>query len=186
MLDQMIAEGERRKSLLMAVSLTEDYILNILKLVLRAHPERLSRGARGGDAETVVKLEDLLTKTRDDILEEKIQLRLNRALYASPADYLRYLGETLEIAIDPQIAGQFVETKATRDIVIHANGQANEKYVEKAGPRSRARPGQALPVDAAYLDTAFANMKALIVSTHCRLEERYQGDEAIERYVGRL
>ena len=186
LLDALIEHGERGKSLLLAVSVTEDFILNALKLILRAHPDRMNRGLRGGDAETTIKLDEFLTKDRNAILEERIQSRLHRALYASPAEYLRYIGDVLEFPIDADHTAAFIEAKATRDILVRADGCANEKYEEKAGALKRGTAGQRLPVDAAYFDGCVQIMKRLVTGIHSAVQERYREDEAVNREVSRF
>lgn len=186
MLERLVEQGERSKSLLMAISITEDFILNSLKLVLRAHPDRINRGIKGGEAETAVKLEEVLTKGRDEILEERVQSRLLRALHASPAEYIKYLVAVLELKLNPDAISRFIEAKATRDIIIHANGIANEKYFEKAGELRRADRGQQLSIEQAYFDTCIASMKTLIVGIHGSMHEKYRGDQAVQRCVKRF
>ncbi len=180
-LDIMIANGERSKALLVAVSITEDYLLNVLKLMLRAYPERIVRGARGGDAAMAVPLIEILQKGRDEILEEKIQSRLTNALYASPADYLKYLRDTLEVELTEARTAAFIETKATRDIIIHANGRVNEKYLEKAGALGRAAHGENLGIDQDYFDRSLANMKALMLEISGRIHAKYADDIRVRK-----
>ena len=180
MIDQMIAGGERSKALLVAVSIAEDYLLNVLKLLLRAYPARMNRGIRGGETETAVPLAELLSKDREDILEERIQARLNRALYSSPADYLTYLRDVLEIDIPEERSAQFIEIKASRDIIIHANGRINDKYLEKSGDLARGAVGDPLPVDQDYFDRSIAAMKLFMFDIGRAIDAKYGQDEIVK------
>lgn len=186
MLEQMIGRDERSQSLLMAVSITEDFLLVMLRTVLRAYPERMNRGLKGGDADTRISLDELLERSREEIIEDRIEARLHRALYASPEDYLQYLRSILEIEIADALIETFVETKATRDIAVHANGRANDIYARKAGTRARAAYGEPLGVDQAYFDRSLANMKALIFEIGQGMKSRYASDGAVKRLVERL
>lgn len=186
LLGNLIAEGEPGKSLLLAVSVTEDFVLNALKLILRAHPDRMNRGVKGGESDTAIKLDEFLTRSRDDILEDRIRSRLHRALHASPADYLKYLADVLEVEVDVGNTAAFIEAKATRDILVHADGFANEKYLEKAGDLKRAAAGERLRIDLAYLNGAMKTMKTLVSGIHAAVQERYREDEAVNREVARF
>lgn len=83
-------------------------------------------------------------------------------LYAKPTDYLSYLSAILQLKIDDETVGKFSEAKATRDVIVHANGCANVVYLEKAGPLARAEDGQRLDVGRLYFDACVATMKRLI------------------------
>jgi len=111
---------------------------------------------------------------------------LMSALYASPADYLAYLKVILRIELNGDQIERFVKAKATRDIVVHANGLANELYVRKSGAFTRATAGQELAVDAAYFGACIATMKALVSAIHSGVNERYGKEEAITAYVARF
>ena len=184
--DQLIDHGERGKSLLLAVSVTEDFVVNMLKLVLRAHPDRMNRGLKGGEAETSIRLEEFLTRTRDEIVEERIRSRLHRALYSSPADYLKYVGDVMEFQLDEPVTSAFIEAKATRDIVVHANGIANEIYEAKAGAFKRAAAGERLSIDAEYFDSCIRTMKTLVVKLHAGVTEKHAADERVQAEAGRF
>lgn len=183
MLENMMAKDERSKSLLVAVSITEDFLMNMLKLVLRAYPDRITRGTKGGEAAMAVPLIEVIEKGRDEILEEKIQSRLSSALYASPAEYLKYIRGTLAIVLSEERMNIFIEIKATRDIVIHANGRANEKYVEKAGTLRRGEAGDMLSVDQEYFDRSIANMKGLMLEIGSGLQTKYDADPQVKACV---
>lgn len=85
LLSDVQEEGEFRKSLVLAVSITEDYLRNVMRLVLRAHPERLLGWEKGSPALTLP-LADFIRRDRHEVLEEQIRLRLEAILYARPRD----------------------------------------------------------------------------------------------------
>ncbi|MGB8839851.1 MAG: hypothetical protein WCC64_02165 [Aliidongia sp.] len=173
--------GEYQKSLVLAVSITEDYIINILKLLLRAHPERLVRGVKGGDARSTIQVEDFVSRGRDEIIEELIRARISGVLYGKPAEYLKYLAMIMEIEVPQDTLEAFFEIKATRDIIVHADGRVNDRYVEKAGGRARAEVGKLLVADRVYFDGAIAAMKNLIRQIHDGVCAKYAEDEEVRR-----
>lgn len=147
LLTRMASEEEYGKALMLAVSITEDYLTNMLKLLLRAYPDRLKRGLKNGPSDSEIRLEELLRKTKDEILEDWLRARLLTAIYASPAAYLAYLKAILEIDVDQATMLGFIEAKATRDVLVHSQGIADKRYREKAGDRARAKSGDALLID---------------------------------------
>ncbi|KQP52462.1 hypothetical protein ASF41_12475 [Methylobacterium sp. Leaf111] len=165
LLSEVREEGEFRKSLVLAVSITKDYQRNVMRLVLRAHPERLMGWEKGGPALTLP-LVDLISRGRHKVLEEQIRLRLEAILYARPRDYLDRLKRIVKVDVPIVIFEQFAEVKATRDVVVHAENVANDRYVGKAGSYARARSREALVVDSVYFDQALTILKRLIGGIH--------------------
>jgi hypothetical protein len=173
--------GEYQKSLVLAVSITEDYIINVLRLLLRAHPERLVRGAKGGDARSTILVEDFVSRERDEIIEDLIRARIAGTLYGKPAEYLKYLAMIMEIEVPQDTVEAFFEIKATRDIIVHADGRVNDRYIEKAGDRARAAAGKLLVADKVYFDGAIAAMKNLVRQIHDGVCKKYAEDDEVQR-----
>jgi hypothetical protein len=186
LLNTAVNQGAHKKSLVLAVSITEDYLANLIKLILRAHPDRITRGVKGGDGKVSILLEDFVGRSREGIIEDLINSRIASALYAKPAEYLSYLGNILEIKVPDAVAAQFIEVKATRDIVVHGDGRANERYVEKSGDFARCAVGQSLIIDQQYFDRAFGVMKGLIHGLHEPVCEKYALDKEVQRFAGRF
>jgi hypothetical protein len=174
-----IEQGAYKKSLVLAVSITEDYLIDLMRLVLRTHPDRISRGIKRGDSKPTIALEDFIGRSRDEILEELIRGRVGGALYAKPAEYLAYLSSILEVEVPAGPAEAFIEVKATRDIVVHGDGRANERYIDKSGLRARVAVGELLLIDQPYFDDAIAAMKSLIYQLNERVSTKYADDEAL-------
>lgn len=154
-----------------------------MKLVLRAHPDRIGRGVKRGESKPTITLEDFIERSRDEILEEMIHGRVGGALYARPAEYLAYVASILEIEVPADAAGAFIEVKATRDIVVHGDGKANDRYVEKAGQHARVALGEVLPIDNTYFDHSIGTMKSLIYRLNEKMADKYAGDAAITQFA---
>lgn len=185
LISEVREEGEFRKSLVLAVSIAEDYLRNVMRLVLRAHPERLLGWEKGGPALTLP-LVDFIRRDRQEVLEEQIRLRLDVILYARPRDYLEKLKRIVKVDVPIATLEQFAEVKATRDVVVHAENVANDRYVGKAGSYARACSGQALIVDSVYFDQALTILKKLIGGIHDDLCARYADDEGIAKQAKRF
>jgi hypothetical protein len=68
-------------------------------------------------------------------------------------------------AMPKDLMERFAELKATRDVLEHAGGVANDQYVEKvqkAGGTPRYTPGHPIVIDPAYLHHAFDLMQSLM------------------------
>jgi len=186
LLDRLMTEDEYGKSLLMMVSITEDYVINMLRMILRAHPDRLTIGLGGGTSEKTVPIAFLLTKGWSVVLEELIEERIYQSLHASPAQYIKFLKRLLHVEVGDALMASFAEVKATRDVIVHAKGLANAVYVRKAGSRSRAPAGSRLPMDRNYFDGCTMTMKELISNIHRQIGVKYADDPDVQREAGRL
>ncbi|WP_296614606.1 hypothetical protein [Sphingomonas sp.] len=179
LLSRMAGQEEYGKSLMLAVSITEDYLANILKLMLRAYPERLERGLKNGPSDAEIHLGELLRKSKEEILEDWVRSRILSAIYASPSAYLRYTKHVLEIEIDQSVMFAFVEAKATRDVLVHSQGIVDQRYLEKATNRARAKTGEPITIDKSYFGSSLATMKALIMGIHDAVQHRYADEQAV-------
>ncbi len=186
LLNDLIGDGEYGKSLLLMVSITEDYVQSVLRIVLTAHPEHLARGLNGGRSEVALPLLEVLEKGLEPVVAKLVEDRLQQLFYASPEEYLTCVSAFLGIRLNKAIVSAFVEAKATRDIFVHANGVANETYLRKAGQLRRASVGEALPVDQQYFDGCITVMKDLVDDIRVKLSTKYDDDPSIRRALAKL
>lgn len=179
LLTRMADYEEYGKSLTLAVSITEDYLANMLKLMLRAYPDRLNRGLKNGPSDSEIRLGELLRKSKEEILEDWVRSRILSAIYASPSAYLRYTKQVLEIEVDQDVMFAFIEAKATRDVLVHSQGIADQRYLEKTTNRARAQRDEPLAIDKGYFGSSIATMKALIVGIHDAAQQRYATEQTV-------
>lgn len=150
--------------LLTAVSQFETLAFDILELVLLAHPIKLLQPSEDGKnqnkgAEMSVSFKSVVNESRDEIIKAKIKAKLLNVSYAKPADYLAYIKKITNAETDTLLFHRYIEIKATRDIVVHNGGIANEIYKEKVGKYARANVGELLTVDEAYFNKALGIIK---------------------------
>jgi hypothetical protein len=62
-----------------------------------------------------------------------IRKQLVTVFYGSPERYFEYIENVLSIQIEKELKDTFAEIKASRDIIVHNSGIANEIYVGKRG-----------------------------------------------------
>jgi hypothetical protein len=156
------------QALVPAVAVTEGYMADMLRMVLRAFPKKLSGKDKKVELSVILDADDI-----GAVLEEVITTEINAAFYASPAKYFSYIEGTLSISIQEDRKLTYSEIKATRDIYVHNGGIANGLYRQKAGRLARAEPGASLPLDETYFDSAISCMKGVVQAIYKDLLKKY-------------
>lgn len=119
-----------------SVVIFETFLFDLLRLVLRHNPWQLAKKQL---AFTVV----LNAADRDAVIFAVIDRELNELKYEKLKDWFEYLNKA--VRIDSPTAEEIetlAEIKATRDVLEHNAGVANDVYVNKAGRLARYCPGQ--------------------------------------------
>ena len=156
------------QALVPGVAITEAYLADMLRLILKAFPKKLTA------TDKEIKLSLVLEATNlEDLLEDVIANQVHSVFYASPAKYFGYIEQVLSINIPNSRKAAYAEVKATRDILVHNGGVANKLYLQKAGALARAGEGEPLPVSEEYFSRAIASMKGVIQSVYTQLLAKY-------------
>jgi hypothetical protein len=116
------------QSLIFAITLTESYIAEILLIILIAHPDRILISQKGNESQsyTIELRELLLAPSMDEIILDKATQRTRDVIFASPKVYIAYLEKIMRFSIREALITQFIEIKATRDVYVHDDGNANK------------------------------------------------------------
>lgn len=141
------------------VSRVESALGDILRVLLRADPRRLLISAAGKKIEFRVIVE---SGNYADLLEQMIATQLHETSYLRPSEQIEYFEKVTGTVIDPKVAADWIEIKATRDILVHNDGVANTIYTTKAAAKSRVPAGVKLPIDASYFTHGALTMKTLV------------------------
>lgn len=176
MIGRRLDTKEFVQALVFAVALTEDYLVEMLTLALRADPRRLLNSIKGNEGKVSFELLEILDSDFSDLLRERAIARVRQALYAPPKDYLAYAEKVLGFKFPADAITEYFEAKATRDLYIHSDGRANDQYVEKAGEKARAERGEVVQVDAEYLANAIRCMKRLYAAIYKGMLESFGDD----------
>lgn len=149
-------------SLIAAVSRTEAFVFDVLRMALCDYPEKLALSTQGNRGELSVPLPVALkAKKLSDVLDALIDRRLNAAAYASPHEYLAYFHAVTGIRVTALEFQSYIEIKATRDLLVHNSGVVNATYLEKVEEMKRAKSGKLIPIDREYYDQSIAVLKKL-------------------------
>lgn len=125
------------------VTIFEAFFFDLLALWLTEHPGILYRKQ--------VDLETVLAIGRDAVLQGVIGRELNDVKYRRVADWVEYLRKLVKVAVatDDEVA-QLAEIKASRDILVHAQGVVNAVYVAKTGANRGYEAGDILELPEPY------------------------------------
>ena len=149
-LRKQIDHEQYEKSLVFAVAEAEDHIASYIRIILRAHPDRLTRGSSGGLSARSVPLIDIIRMERKDLINSLIEDRVNSIMRDQPKKYLKYLNQVIGRHLAEDVTNQFCEVCATRDLIVYCQGKINSEYIGKAGQLARGSVGDFAVVDATY------------------------------------
>ena len=148
------------------VAQVEAFLSDLISGVLRIDKRRLKTKVPGIDHTNKIDISEIIDSDDiDDIIEQIIKKELVGIFYASPEKQFEYLEKVIGISIDDKLsdlASKWKEYKATRDIIIHNSGVANEVYVKKAGDHAKWKDSESIVVDQDYLNSLVADSKSFI------------------------
>lgn len=153
------------------VSRTEAFIQDCVTIAACAYPKKLSILADKGGMPIDLVLEN---ENRNDLIRRFVALKCEGLMFAKPRDYLSKASEVLSINLTPEIIGDYAEIKASRDIIVHGSGVANNIYIEKSGNAARAALGEELTVDRNYFKTVVVNLKKLSGDIQTKTEAAFK------------
>ncbi|MGO6736471.1 hypothetical protein ACCS71_14055 [Rhizobium ruizarguesonis] len=153
------------------VSRAEAYIQDSIAIVASAYPQKLSVLADKSGIPLDLFLEH---ESREDIIRRFVSLKCEGLMFGKPSEYLDKAAKVLSIELDAEIVRDFIEIKASRDIIIHNGGLINKLYVEKAGTKRRGDAGEELVIDDAYFRHVIITLKSLSGSIQSKTEEVFK------------
>ena len=144
------------------VSKFEAFIAEVMKEILRDYPHQVGVSIPGLKPTKDVSTDILLgASDLSSAIDELIDHHINKVFYAAPTIQFAYLAEIAGIDLNDEAFEKYYELKATRDLLVHNVGVANEHYIRKAGAKARAARGQTVVVDRQYFDDSVALVKRI-------------------------
>lgn len=144
------------------VSKFEAFLADVIKEILTDYPQKLGVSTPGIKASKDAPM-DVLWKaaTLEEAIEDVIDRHVSRLLFAQPKAQFEYLAAIAGIDTKDEAFPKYYELKATRDLLVHNTGIANETYLAKSGQHARAALGQRLIVNRSYFDNSLALVKRI-------------------------
>lgn len=140
-----------------SVTYFESFLFDFLAFWVTEYPECLS--AKQLDFRRVLEAAD-----RAEIIRSVVAHQLNELRYEAVPRWFDDLERRTKLGVPSRDRIEsLTEIKATRDILAHGLGTANETYVRKAGRLARARAGEPLGVPTAYFCASWQTIRAVVV-----------------------
>lgn len=153
------------------VSRTEAHLLECLNVVIAEHPRKLSIIADRAGIPVDLFLEH---EDRDVVLERYIASRCETLMFGKPKDYIETFKKVLSIQLGDDLVSDYIEIKASRDIIVHNLGAINKLYIDKAGDKARGDEGEELVIDKQYFKHVVTTVKKLSGSIQSETERVYK------------
>ncbi|MFL7963513.1 hypothetical protein ACEI36_14880 [Pseudomonas kielensis] len=156
-----------------AVAQVEAFLGDALFEILSFDNRRLQTRVKGIDHTNKIDVTDIIkASSREEIIAGIIEKELASLFYASPLLQMEYFQAVAGISIPEELVLQWVEIKATRDIIVHSSGISNSVYVKKSSSYARAVDGEILPMDDKYFALAVSSMKSLIGKSSSLIQQK--------------
>lgn len=148
--------------LVSVVSKFEAFLAEVMKEILREYPQKVGASVQGLKPTKEVSTDVLWnSENLQSAIDELIDRHISKVFFASPTVQFAYLSEIAGIDVNDEAFPKFYELKATRDLLVHNVGIANDHYINKAGPKARAKIGEKVVVDREYFDSSVALVKRI-------------------------
>ena len=145
------------------VAQVEGFLNDVIAATLKFDNRRLLTSVQGIDCVKKVDIDVVLeSQDKETLINSLIKQQLNQLFYASPTLQFEYQKRVLGVEIDNSLRDEWIELKATRDLIAHNSGVINDVYLKKAGELARGYTGEKVDIDKAYFENAIAKSKSLV------------------------
>ena len=139
--------------LISGVAVFESFLGEILRYVFEEYPKSITRKYPDIAACTAIPVDVVLDgTTKDQIVRELIDRHVASVFYARPHVYVGYVCELTGADRDDPAFADYIEIKATRDLLVHGDASINQIYLDKAKDKARGSIGDTARVDCTYFD----------------------------------
>jgi hypothetical protein len=159
-LNETISFDLHKYMIISAISLTEDYLASITKIIYKRYPRKLTANSQTNQTISINKVLD--ATDLDEVIDNLIDEKIISLFYGSPQKQFEYFKRVFQFNLEEDVVNNYIELKATRDLLVHADGIVNHVYVEKAGSYARAEVGQRVELDAKYFQNTIRYCKKLV------------------------
>lgn len=157
------------------VSKFESYLFKTLAEVIYEYPEKLGVNVNGIKAYKTVPIDFVMgSQSIEELIKKVIIDRISGISYATPQQYLQFFQEVTGCKTHDEEFVDYIEIKATRDLLVHNDKKVNDIYLEKVGDKKRGILNQVIPIDGKYFDFTIATMKRVSGIIRRELEKKYK------------
>lgn len=154
---------------LLAVSSLEVMMQEVLRIILKSFPEKMSR--------TQVPMNQVIQATHtSEVFDLKAEEVVRDQMYKDTTQVLKYFAETVGVSSDDFRADQIdylVEIRQTRNLLLHNDLMVNDFYVSRSGKCCRANIGDRLSLDSVYLGDTLVTVKYFIIEIEAMLTNKF-------------
>ena len=140
----------------LSISVFEVWLFDLLRILL-ADPNRLNKKRK-------IDVADIISaKNLEDLLGTIIDAELNEIRYKKPREWFDYLWSFVAIgAPSANDIEKLSEIKASRDILSHNKGIANQIYLHKAGRLARVKNGEPIKISHDYWNDSWKHLRNMV------------------------
>jgi hypothetical protein len=152
------------------VSRMEAFLQECLTAAIIVHPAKLAiLDKTGVPLDLFLEIGD-----REALLERLIEARCQELMFAKPAEYIAKFEKVIAIELPAELVAEYLEVKATRDLLVHNQGRINDIYVAKSGANARGVSGDVLEIDSDYFEQVVTTAKSLSGAIQRLTEKKYK------------
>ena len=141
----------------------EGFLSDIIRYYLKFDPRRIKTNVQGINHNKKIEISEIIdSENKDSIIDLIIEKEVISIFYASPQKLKEYLEKVFSVEIDKTLWANWIEFKATRDLIVHNHGIINDIYLDKVGDNARGVKWEIIKVDLEYFKGALADIKSLI------------------------
>jgi hypothetical protein len=157
------------------VSKFESYLFRTLTEIIYEFPEKLGINVSGVKPYKTVPIDFVIgSQSIEELIRKVIADRISSISYATPQQYLQFFQEVTGCKTQDEEFIDYIEIKATRDLLVHNDKKVNDIYLEKVGDKRRGSLNQVIPIDGKYFDFTIATMKRISGIIKRELEKKYR------------
>lgn len=144
-INRYVTRELRAATLVAFLAVFEAFVADLVRAWLRAYPHAMADKS-GVPVDVILDAPD-----KPALVDLLIDRTVAGLFYQNPADWFAYLEKHLKVAGPaPADVARLAEAKATRDVLMHNGGVANDKYVRKAAGLARHPAGEIVDLPDAY------------------------------------
>ena len=157
------------------IAQVEGFMRDVISLCLHFDNKRLKTPFQEIDLIKKIEVSEIIDcNDKEDIISLVIERDLTSIFYARPQKQKDYFQRVLGVSVVEVLWNNWIEHKATRDIIVHNNGIINEMYLTKVKKENaRGNLGERIKVDKKYFDKSLADLKSLIGNISSTLQREF-------------